>query len=146
MELISLGVGLLVNTCLKNKAVNEAVDDFVSGSVNWIRGWFGKENKEAAISSLQENPESKEAKMEVQNALTEMMGNQQFKMEFQKWILESKKPNPTMKNVLDGVELNIAGNVNIGDKGENYKDDFDQKNLVKNSKITSGGDFTLGDS
>lgn len=145
MELISLGVGLLVNTCLKNEAVNQAVDDFVSGSVKWIRGWFAKEGQEPAINQLQASPESEEAKKEVEVALNQMMDNDQFKMEFQKWIMESKKPNPTMKNVLDGAELDIAGSVNIGDKGDKYSDDFDQKNVVKNSKIKSGGDFNLGD-
>lgn len=145
MEFVSLGLGLLVNTCLKNKAVNKAVDDFVSGSVNWFRGWFEKEGQEPVIAKLQENPESDAVQHEVESTLNKMLDNEQFKLEFQKWILESKKPNPTMKNVLDGVELDIAGNVNIGDKGSASAASFDKKNTLSNSKIKSGGDFNLGD-
>lgn len=145
MELISLGLGLLVNTCLKNEAVHGAVDEFVSSSVGWIRGWFGKKDKAPLISQLQANPESEEVKNEMKGTLEELMSNEQFKLEFARWIKESKKPNPSMKNVLDGADLDIAGSVNIGDKGDKYNDNFDQKNVVKNSKIKSGGDFSLGD-
>ena len=49
-----------------------------------------------------------------------------------------------MKNVLEDVELDIAGQINIGDKdGDGIA--HDQKNIVKRSKIKGGGDFNLGD-
>jgi len=58
---------------------------------------------------------------------------------------ENKKDKKTKKNVAEDINLNIRGNVSIGDKGgSNQK--FDQKNVIKKGKIKSEGDFTLGDS
>lgn len=150
MELITLGVGLLVNTCVKNKAVNTAIDDFVTGSVSWVRGWFAKSNKAPIIQKLQEQPESFEAQSEVNNALEEMLRDETFRKEFELWIMESRKPNPSMnnvvtrKNVLDNVNVEVDGNIKIGDKSMGLGT-HDEKNILKNATIKGGGDFTLGD-
>lgn len=150
MELITLGLGLLVNTCAKNKEVNNAIDDFVSGSVKWMRGWFKKSDKVALIQQMEEAPESPEVQAEVGNAMNELIKDDQFRMELQKWIAESKKPNPSMKNVItrkntiEGANLDISGNIKIGDKNAG-QDHYDEKNTMKNVTIKGGGDFTLGD-
>jgi len=150
MELVTIGLGLLVNTCVKNQAVNGAIDDFVTGSVKWVKGWFGKTNKQDIVQKLQANPTSPEAQAEVSDTLTKLIENNQFKEEFEKWIVESKKPNPSMnnvitkKNVIEGANLDIGGNIKIGDKGDG-KSDYDEKNILKDVTIKGGGDFTLGD-
>ena len=51
----------------------------------------------------------------------------------------------SVKNVVEKTELDIKGQINIGDKGEK-KGDFNKKNVIVESKIKGGGDFTLGDS
>ena len=150
MELVSMGVGLLVNTLVKNKEVNSAVDDFISDSVKWVRGWFKKKDKDLLINKLEASPDSVEAKQEVSTAMGDMLSDETFKTELQKWIAESKKPNPsiknviTKKNVVEDANVEVGGSVKIGDKtaGEG---EYDQKNVIKNSNIKAGGDFTLGD-
>jgi len=144
MELITLGIGLIVNTCVKNKEVNAAIDDFVSDSVRWVRGWFGKNNKNALMQKLEDSPESPEVKKELSNAMTEMSKNEQFMKELQRWIAESKKPNPTMKNVLEDINIEVEGNIKIGDKTVT-NEKHDMKNVVKKGTIKGGGDFVLGD-
>ena len=49
------------------------------------------------------------------------------------------------KNRIKNAELEIEGQINIGDKGDK-KGKFKNKNVVEGSKIIGGGDFTLGDS
>ncbi len=151
MELISLGLGLLVNTCVKNKAVNTAIDDFVTDSVKWVKGWFKKSDNTALINKLEATPNSPEVKQEVSDAMSKMINDDQFKTELQRWITESKKPNPsiknviTKKNVVDNINVEVAGDIKIGDKtaGEG---NYDQKNVATNSTFkSSGGGFTLGD-
>lgn len=150
MELISLGVGLLVNTCAKNKAVNTAIDDFVTESVTWVRGWFKKGNKEALVQKIQEQPESPEVLEEANSVMSELAKDETFRKELELWIAESKKPNPSMKNVItrknviDGADIEVAGNIRIGDANKGL-DRHDVKNSIKNSTIKGGGDFTLGD-
>jgi len=150
MELVTIGLGLLVNTCVKNQAVNTAIDDFVTDSVKWVKGWFGKSNKASLIQKLQDEPESEEVKAEVNVAMNEMIKNDHFKIELEKWINESKKANPsiknviTKKNVIEDANLEIEGNIKIGDKSEG-QNNFDEKNTMKNVTIKGGGDFTLGD-
>ncbi|ARV12216.1 hypothetical protein BTO09_07555 [Gilvibacter sp. SZ-19] len=150
MDIVSIGLGLLVNTCVKNKAVNTAIDDFVTDSVNWVRGWFKKSHKVTVINTLVAAPDSSAAKEEASSAMQEMIKDPDFKAELERWIAENHKPNPsiknviTKKNVVKDANIEVAGNVKIGDKnsdGSNY----DQKNVIDNSTIKSGGDFTLGD-
>ncbi len=54
-------------------------------------------------------------------------------------------PESSNKNIVKDTELEIEGQINIGDKGDK-KGNFTNKNVVKGSKITGGGDFNLGDS
>lgn len=144
MELITMGIGLIVSTCAKNKELHNAVDDFVTDSVKWVRGWFGNGKNTALMQKLEAEPESPEVKKELSKAMDGMAGNEQFMKQLEKWIQESKKPNPSMKNVLKDVDVEVDGNINIGDKGSNDQK-YDMKNVVERSKFKASGDFNLGD-
>jgi hypothetical protein len=144
MELITMGIGLIVSTCAKNKEVHNAIDDFVTDSVKWVRGWFGKDNNTALIQKLEAEPESVAVKEELTTAMGTMASNPQFMKELEKWIQESKKPNPSMKNVLEDIDIEVEGNIRIGDKVASDQK-HDMKNVIKKGKIIGGGDFTLGD-
>lgn len=144
MELITLSIGYIVNTLAKNVEVQTSVDDFVSASAKWIRSWFSGSDDENVIDELQENPESVEAKETLKDNLQQMTRDEDFKEKLSKWVREYEKPNPSLKNVLDSVELEIQGNINVGDK-DGGGQQFDQKNVIRKSKIKGGGDFNLGD-
>ncbi len=144
MELITLSIGYIVNTLAKNAEVQASVDDFVSASAKWIRSWFSGSDDEEVLDELQENPDNVEAKEALKDNLQSMTQDDDFKEKLSKWVREYEKPNPSLKNVLDNVELEIEGNINIGDK-DGGGQHFDQKNIVKKSKIKGGGDFNLGD-
>jgi hypothetical protein len=144
MELITMGIGLIVSTCAKNKQVHEAIDDFVSDSVKWVRSWFGKGENLALMQKLEAEPESEEVKTELTTAMGEMAKNEQFMLQLEKWIKESKKPSPSMKNVLEDIDIEVAGNIRIGDAQSSDKQ-YDMKNVVKKGKFKGGGDFVLGD-
>ncbi|NER11607.1 hypothetical protein SAMN06265375_10323 [Muriicola jejuensis] len=144
MELITLGIGLVVNTFVKNKEVNAAVDDFVSDSVRWVRGWFKKGDHKELVNKLETAPESKEVNEELVKAMGDLSGNEKFMKELERWIRESQKPNPSMKNVLKDVDVKAGGNIKIGDKTVSDQK-FDMKNVIERGKFEAGGDFTLGD-
>ncbi len=144
MELITLSIGYIVNTLAKNKEVQGAVDDFVTQSVNWMRSWFGKEDEGEALMNLESNLESEKAKSDLEDSMKDLVKDDAFRIKLERWVKECDKPEPSMKNVLENVELEIEGNVNIGDKGVEGTS-YDKKNVIKNSKIKGGGDFNLGD-
>lgn len=144
MELITLGIGYIVNTFAKNKEVQSAVDDFVTGSVKMVRSWFVKNDQESLIQKLEEAPESEEVNEQLNVAMAEMVKDDQFKKTLESWVDECKKPYPSMKNVLEEVNIEVAGHINIGDKNRNDQI-YDKKNVVINSTFKGGGDFVLGD-
>lgn len=144
MELITLGIGYIVNTFAKNKEVHSVVDDFVTESAKWVRSWFVKNDQEPLIQKLEEEPESEEVKAELSDAIGGMVQDDQFKAELKKWVVECKKPIPSMKNVLEDIEIEVKGHINIGDKGGSDQV-YNKKNVVKTGKIKGGGDFNLGD-
>ena len=57
---------------------------------------------------------------------------------------QDKKPPSSKKNVAEDLELEVEGSVSIGDK-QSGDQEFDQKNILKKSKIKTKGDFSLGD-
>ncbi|MCF8368895.1 MAG: hypothetical protein K9G76_07610 [Bacteroidales bacterium] len=145
MELITLGIGFIVNTFAKNKEVHSVVDDFVTQSAKWVRGWFVKNDQEEVIKKLEEQPDSEETKATMNSTMQEMIKDDQFKLELEKWVSECQKPLPSMKNVLENVNIEVAGNINFGDKGGSDQV-YDQKNIMRGSNIKGGGDFNFGDS
>ena len=144
MELITIGVGLVVNTFIKNKEVNAAVDDFVSDSVRWVRGWFKKGDKNELVKKLETAPESEEVKAALSKAMADLSGDEKFREQLELWIKESRKPVPSMKNVLKDVDVKAGGNIKIGDKTASDQK-YDMKNVIERGKFVAGDDFTLGD-
>jgi hypothetical protein len=57
----------------------------------------------------------------------------------------TKNNNISKKNVAEDVDIEVEGNITIGDKRDDGKQ-YDQKNVVKKGKLKSKGDFNLGDS
>jgi hypothetical protein len=57
----------------------------------------------------------------------------------------TKNNNLSKKNVAEDVDIEVEGNITIGDKRDDGKQ-YDQKNVVKKGKLKSKGDFNLGDS
>ena len=49
-----------------------------------------------------------------------------------------------MKNVLEDLDVEVEGNIRIGDQEEGDQK-YDMKNVVKRSRFKGGGDFVLGD-
>jgi len=56
-----------------------------------------------------------------------------------------KNNNLSKKNVAEDVDIEVEGNIAIGDKRDDGKQ-YDQKNVVKKGKFKGKGDFNLGDS
>jgi hypothetical protein len=144
MELITLGIGYIVNTFAKNKEVHSVFDDFVTESAKWVRSWFRKNDLGPLIQKLEEKPESEDVKAGLSSAMGGMVQDDKFKAELKKWVDECKKPIPSMKNVLEDIEIDVKGHINIGDKSGSDQV-YDKKNVVKAGKIKGGGDFNLGD-
>jgi hypothetical protein len=57
----------------------------------------------------------------------------------------TKNNNISKKNVAEDVDIEVEGNITIGDKRDDGKQ-YDQKNVIKKGKLKSKGDFKLGDS
>lgn len=143
MELVSLGIGYIIKVFARNAEVQSTVDDFVTDSVKWVKGWFSKGGQKGVIEKLESSPDSTEISKALSDSVESLFEIEQFKIEFEKWVEENKRLYPSMKNVLEDVEISVQGNINIGDKGSN--EIYDKKNVIEKGKIEGGGDFNLGD-
>jgi hypothetical protein len=47
--------------------------------------------------------------------------------------------------VVTNAEIDIKGNVHIGDKSNASGDNYIEKNILKGGTLKAGGDFHLGD-
>ena len=145
MDLFTLSAGFIINTFVKNKEVKNVTDEFVTNSVKWIRNWFKVGGNQNLIAKLDKAPEDPGIKEELVKVMQKMKDDDQFNSQLAKWAREYQKPNPTFKNVLEDAEVEVEGDVRIGDKSGSGSQKVDNKNIVKRSKIKAGGDFILGD-
>jgi hypothetical protein len=110
--------------------------------LQWIRTWFAA--ADPISSAVLDLPGSAEAKQIIlAQKLPNLLENAQFKVELEDKMVERRKLS--IKNMLEGSQLEVAGNVRIGDQHTHDSDLYEQKNIVKTSTIKVGGDFHLGD-
>ena len=145
MDLQEIALNYIVSIVTENEEVKKFPKDFVTASMQWIRSWFLIDDP--IIERIIENPtKSVDVKKELlEEKLQILKDNPLFIKELEAQLAVYQVQRERLKNVVDNSDIDVEGNVHIGDKDAFSGNDFDQKNIVKNSKIKAGGDFRLGD-
>jgi hypothetical protein len=135
----------LVGIVTENEEVKKFPKDFVTASMQWIRKWFLIDDP--VTTSIVENPALPEAvkKPVIEAKLNTLKDNPDFMKELEERLKTFEVQKIKQKGVVENSNIEVQGNVHIGDTGASSSMDIDQKNIVKGSTIKAGGDFRLGD-
>jgi hypothetical protein len=145
MPLLSSALDYILGIITENEEVKKFPKDFVTASMLWIRTWFLTDDPktETKLNDPDRSLESKKTILE--SKLEDLQDNPQFMSELQDKLNALAHQRERLKNVVTDTDIDVKGNVHIGDSGTSSGDHYDQKNVVKGSNIKAGGDFRLGD-
>lgn len=145
MALIEKALSYIVGIVTENEEIKKFPKDFVTASMQWIRTWFLKDDPktEAKLADPERSEESK--KTIIESKLEDLQENPTFVQELTERLSAFEQHQTRLKNVVANADIDAKGNVHIGDKGSSSGDQYDEKNVVKDSTIKPGGDFQVGD-
>ena len=145
MALLETATAYILGIITENEEVKKFPNDFVSASMRWIRSWFLEDdpNMAAKMADAARSEESKRTLIE--SKLEDLEGNAVFQQELAEKLQAYSQHKARIKNVVENAEIEVEGNVWIGDKDDAFESAFDEKNVVKGGKIKAGKDFRLGD-
>ena len=145
MALLEKALDYIVDIVTENEEVKKFPKDFVTTSMQWIRTWFLVDDPktEAKLQDPNRSVESKRTLIETK--LENLQENPAFMQELTQKLESLEQQKTRLKNVMVKAKVEVDGNVHIGDRGNSSGDDYDEKNVIKDSTIKAGGDFRLGD-
>ena len=145
MALIEKATAYILGILTEDETVKNFPKEFVSEAAKWIRSWFLKDDPktEARIMDTQRTPENKKGVIEAK--LEDALENPTFKAALEQQLNAFEQQKSRLKNVVNKADIDVIGNVHIGDKGSSSGDNYDEKNIIKGGTIKAGGDFRLGD-
>ena len=145
MPLITKATEYILSILTEDETVKNFPKEFVAASAQWVRSWFLKDDPktEPKLQDPDRSPENKKAVIEIK--LEDMLENPQFKAALEQQLAAFEQQKTRLKNVVDKADIDVKGNVHIGDKGSSSGDNFDEKNVIKGGTIKADGDFRLGD-
>ena len=145
MAILETATAYILGIVTENEEVKKFPTDFVSASMRWIRSWFLEDDPKmmAKLIDVTRSEESKKALIE--NKLEDLKDNVAFQQELAEKLQTYAQHKARIKNVVENAEIEVEGNVWIGDKDSVSEGAFDEKNVVKGGKIKAGKDFRLGD-
>ena len=135
-------LGIIVN----DETIKTFPKEFVAESAKWVKSWFLRPEDPKTTTRLT-NPENSPdyKKPIIEDKLEYLLQNPVFTRELEEKLREYDTHKTRRKNILNGSNLDIQGNYQIGDSGTPSADAYDEKNIVNNSTIKIVGDFHLGD-
>ncbi len=130
----------------ENEELKKFPKEFVNEAAIWVKSWFLIPEDPKTNAKLEDPDKSIEVKKDIiQDKLDDLKNNAQFQKELSERIAALEQQRTRLKNVVADSDIDVQGNIHIGDKGGASGDDYDEKNVVKGSTIKAGGDFRLGD-
>jgi len=145
MPLITKATEYILSILTEDETVKHFPKEFVAESAKWVRSWFLKDDPktEPKLQDPNRNPENKKGVIEAK--LEDMLENPQFKAALEQQLAAFEQQKTRLKNVVDKSDIDVKGNVHIGDKGSSSGDNYDEKNVIKGGTVKADGDFRLGD-
>jgi hypothetical protein len=130
----------------ENEVIKKFPAEFIHESAIWIRSWFLKDDP--TTEKILTNPKKAEIikKAIIEGKLEDLQDNVQFVQELAAKLNVFEGHKSRLLNVIDQSDLDVQGKFHIGNTGVNAASgNYDEKNVIKGSKIKVGGDFRLGD-
>lgn len=144
MALFTTGLSFITGVLTKAKAVKTLSNDFIGEIVAWVRPYLIKDDPTAEVVLDLDGNEAAKTKI-IEAKLPKLLEDETFKKELEAYMEKSKTAAVRRKNIVDKVEVESEGSVHIGDKNSKNNGDFDEKNIVTDSKFKIKGDWRVGD-
>ncbi len=75
----------------------------------------------------------------IEDKLADLQGNTQFIQELTERLAAFDQHKSRLKNVVSDADIDVQGDVHIGDKGSASGDHYDEKDVIKGGNIKAGG-------
>jgi hypothetical protein len=146
MALIETATTYILGLLTENEELQKFPKEFVNESVKWVKSWFLKPD-DPVTSSILSHKDLPEAvkKTVLETKIKTLETDDTFMKELKERLAAFEQHKARIKNVVVDADIDVKGNVHIGDKGTSSGDSYDEKNIVKGGTIKAGGDFRLGD-
>ncbi|NJL75282.1 MAG: hypothetical protein HC892_09890 [Saprospiraceae bacterium] len=136
----------ILDLLTENEELKKLPKEFTDEAAKWVKSWFLKPEDPKNTAKLEDPNKSMEVKKDIiQDKLDDLKANAQFQKELSERLAAFEQQRARFKNVVHDANIEVKGNVHIGDKGGASDDHYDEKNIVKGGTIKAGGDFRLGD-
>lgn len=146
MPLIETATQYILGLLTENEELKKFPKEFIDASVTWVKSWFLVPEDPKTNAKLEDPNKSTEIKRDIiEDKLANLQGNAQFIRELTERLAAFDQHKSRLKNVVSDADIDVQGDVHIGDKGSASGDHYDEKNVIKGSNIKAGGDFRLGD-
>ena len=145
MPLLETALDYIFSIITENEAVKSFPKDFITASTQWIRSWFLIDDPKTAAKLAEPTRSDESKKTLIEAKLENLLENADFVKELEERLAAFEQQKSRLKNVVTDANIEAQGNVHIGDKGNSYGDNYDQKNVIQGGTIKAGGDFRLGD-
>lgn len=142
-KIITTGTEYILQAFSKNEKAKQFKNDFISAFIDWVRPIFLEDDPTAKVVLEMDGAEAVKKEI-IANKLSVLLKDEQFRQELEEWIEQLETNTIKEKGIVRDSELEIDGDVNIGDQGATSNTHWDRKNIVESSKI-KGKKFNLGD-
>ncbi len=146
MALLETAAEYILNILTDNEDVKKFPKEFVGESVKWIKSWFLTPEDPKTMAKLEDPKKSNDYKKDIiDDKLEDLQDNPTFMQELTAKIQAYEAHKRTSMNTIDETDLDVKGSFHQGNTGGASSNNADEKNVIKRSKITVGGDFRQGD-
>lgn len=145
MPLLKTALDYIFGILTENEEVKKFPKDFITASAQWIRSWFLVDDPKTAAKLADPTRSADSKKTLIEGKLEDLLENATFVQELEARLAAFEQHKSRLKNVMTDADIDVKGNVHIGDKGNASGDQYDEKNVIKGGNIKAGGDFRLGD-
>jgi hypothetical protein len=146
MALLETAAEYILNILTDNEDVKTFPKEFIGESVKWVKSWFLTPEDPKTTAKLEDPKRSIDVKKDIiQDKLDDLKDNPTFMQELTVRIQAYEAHKRTSINTIDETDLDVKGSFHQGNTGGVSMDNVDEKNVIKRSKITVGGDFRQGD-
>jgi hypothetical protein len=146
MPLIETATQYILDLLTGNEELKKFPKEFIDASVTWVKSWFLVPDDPKTNAKLEDPNKSMEVKRDIiEDKLADLQDNAQFIQELTERLAAFDKQISRLKNAVSDADIEVQGDVHIGDKGNATGEHYDEKNVIKGSNIKAGGDFRLGD-
>jgi hypothetical protein len=136
----------ILDLLTENEELKKFPKEMIDESVKWVKSWFLKP-EDPVTSTILGNKDLPEAvkKPVLEAKIKSLETDAAFMSELKERLSAFEQQRAKLKNVVTNADIDVKGNVHIGDKGSSAGDNYDEKNIIKGGTIKAGGDFRLGD-